>query len=358
MSHPTVDALSDILKTIHLSANTYFCRSFDSPWKMQVRHRPQGLFHIVLEGQCYLREKNNEALLLLNTGDIVSFPTGGTHWISDSPDSQDLSAENVVKVGDEGDFLLLKTGDIVAFPTGGDQWATTCRSQQNTTAQPRKDAGKSDTIDSNNRENTGPHEEITTLMCGTFSYDSSVDHPFLKDLPCFIHISTSGDSQFHWLKNLISLLDIESKVSSPGSTTMVDRLTEILFIQILRSHMEKNDYSKGYMAALADPKIGLTLNLIHSEKDEKWTIDILSKAAALSRTSFTEKFTTLVGVSPKSYLTNTRMLKAKARLQNSNDSMLSIATSAGYSSEAAFSKALKKYFNKTPGQIRGSARKI
>jgi transcriptional regulator GlxA family with amidase domain len=60
----------------------------------------------------------------------------------------------------------------------------------------------------------------------------------------------------------------------------------------------------------------------------------------------------MVGVTPKSYLTNTRLMKARFKLQTSNESTLSIAESAGYASEAAFSKAIRKHFNKTPGELR------
>ena len=60
----------------------------------------------------------------------------------------------------------------------------------------------------------------------------------------------------------------------------------------------------------------------------------------------------LVGITPKAYLTNTGLLKARAKLQSSNESTLSIAESAGYASEAAFSKAVKKHFNTTPGELR------
>lgn len=72
----------------------------------------------------------------------------------------------------------------------------------------------------------------------------------------------------------------------------------------------------------------------------------------MGRTSFTQKFAELVGVTPKAYLTNTRLLKAREKLQSSNESTLRIAESAGYASEAAFSKAIKKHFNKTPGELR------
>ena len=93
-----MDALSDLLQTIQLSAKIYVCRAVGGPWNMQVHYRPQGIFHTVIQGQCYLREGSSDDLMLLQAGDGVAFPTGGAHWISDSLGSQDLGAENVVKV--------------------------------------------------------------------------------------------------------------------------------------------------------------------------------------------------------------------------------------------------------------------
>ena len=133
---------------------------------------------------------------------------------------------------------------------------------------------------------------------------------------------------------------------------MIDHLTELLFVEMLRVHMRKKEHSNGYLAALADPHIGAALNLIHTETDQKWTVEALSRASTMGRTAFTQKFVDMVGHTPKSYLTNTRLIKAKAKLQNTNDSMISIAESAGYASEAAFGKAIKKQFNTTPGELR------
>jgi AraC-like DNA-binding protein len=311
---------------------------------MQFHYRPQGMFHVVVEGQCYLRESGSEDLSLLKAGDIVAFPTGGVHWISDSPGGQSLVAENVVKVsGDEG-LLLLKSGEVMAFPTGGNPWGSNPQLDQ---------------ILSPNRLEAELHSgdspmngEITTLLNGTLSYDTSIDHPFLKQLPCIIHISTHQSGDLHGLESLLKLLVIESTETSPGTPLMVDRLIEILFVQLLRAHMREMKHSNGYIAALSDPKIGVALNLMHTETDQHWTVETLCKAAAMGRTSFTQKFVDMVGSTPKSYLTSTRLMKAKARLQHSNDSMLSIAESAGYASEAAFGKAIKKHSNRTPGELR------
>jgi AraC-like DNA-binding protein len=329
-----MDALTHILKTIQLSAKTYFCQGSGGPWNMQFQYRPEGIFHIVLQGQCYLREGGHEESILLQEGDGVAFPTGGVHWISDTPGSQKLPAENVVNIsGDEGLFLL-KNGDVRAFQSHASPWGTQ-------PAVPGSAASKpSDT------------SEVTTLFCGTLSYDATLDHPFLKSLPCFIQVAARTSEERQRIKTLTSLIAEESAASYPGKALMVDHLTEVLFIQMLRVYIRKIKEPSGYMAALADPHIGVALNLIHTEEDEKWTVESLSRAAAMSGTSFTQRFAELVGVTPKAYLTNTRLLTARAKLQSSSESTLSIAESAGYASEAAFSKAIKKHFNTTPGELR------
>ena len=321
-----MDALSDILKIIQLSVNTYFLRGVGR-WNMQCQYRPQGLFYLVLKGQCYFRQGGSEDLQLMAEGDILALPTGGDHWLCDSPEGQNLAVVNVTKVGRNDDMLLLKTGKIEAFPTGDSN------------------------ISGTTAERSGGEKE-TKLFCGILSYDTSIEHPFLKDLPCFIRSSTSDDGVAKRIGGFLNVLEKESMDMQPGSTLMVDRLTEMLTVHLLRAHMLTVKDSNGYMAALFDPKIGQALNLIHREAGEKWTVDSLGKAAGLNRTSFTEKFVEMVGSKPKAYLMNTRLQKAKNSLQRSNDSMLSIAESAGYSSEAAFSKAIKKHFNRTPGQIR------
>jgi AraC-like DNA-binding protein len=301
---------------------------------MQFHYRPQGIFHIVMQGQCYLREGGNDDLVLLQPGDGVTFPTGGVHWISDSPASQNLRAENVVNVTGNEDLFLLKTGDVTAFATDSEPW------------------GKDPRMAASEGEDSPGDNPVTTLLSGTLSYDSSIDHPFLKSLPCFIQASPRSSGDRHRLEGLTDLLVKESCGSYPGKPLMLNSLAQILFVQLFRVHMRKMNYSNGYMAALSDPQIGAALNLIHTETDQKWTVESLCRASAMGRTAFTQKFVDLVGVTPKSYLTDTRLMQARFKLQTGNGSTASIAEDAGYASEAAFSKAIKKHFNKTPGELR------
>ena len=329
-----MDALTHILKTIGLSANAYFCEGSGGPWNMQFQYRPEGIFHYVLQGQCYLRESGREEAILLQEGDGVGFPTGGAHWISDTPESLNLPAVNVVNVTGDEQLMLLKNGNVRAF-----------RSQDSSLETPPA-------VQESARGKAANASEVTILFCCTLSYDATLDHPFLKSLPCFIRASarTSEDRQVQ--QTLTRLIAEESASSYPGNALLVDNLTEVLFIQMLRVHMHKAKHSRGYLAALADPHIGEALNLIHTEEEARWTVESLSRAVAMSGTTFTQKFAELVGLTPKAYLTNTRLLNARAKLQSGNESTLSIAESAGYASEAAFSKAFKKHFSITPGEIR------
>lgn len=333
----TMDALSHILKTIQLSAKAYICIGINAPWNLQFVYRPQGIFHIVVQGQCYLREGSSSEVILLHEGDGVGFATGGAHWISDSPSSQQLPAQNVVNVTSDKDVLLLKAGEVTAFAAENNlRRANHPRLAPSTGGDSPKDS------------------QETILLSVTVSYDSSVEHPFLKNLPCFMHNSPKSYSDLHRQRHetLTNLLIEEASAPYAGKSLIVDHLTEIFFVQMLRLHMLKMKHSNGYLAALADPQIGVVLNLIHTETDQKWTIEALARESAMGRTAFAQKFVDMVGDTPKSYLTNTRLMKAKTKLQNTNDSMISIAQSAGYASEAAFGKAMKQHFNRTPGELR------
>jgi len=303
-----MDALADILKAIRLHTSTYFCSDFNTNWGMDIPHSDSGLFHVIVEGKCYVKIQNRDDPIHMNEGDIVAFPTGGAHWISNQAESEKREGGKVVE--------QILAGNNPFY----------------------------------NEESTVKNKQ--TLLCGAFDYDTSISHPFLRDLPCFIHIQANESSEFVWLKELVSVLAKESKFPSPGSSVIIDRLTEVLFIQILRSYVQRDQSKLNYMSALHDTKIGPILNQIHAEEEAQWTVEKLANEAALSRSAFTERFIRLVGESPKTYLINWRMQKAKTELESTDLSMFKISESAGYSSESAFSKAFKQYFNVAPGTYR------
>lgn len=303
----STDALADVLKTIRLSASAYFCEDFTSPWGMDVARGEQGVFHVVIKGSCLLQVAT-EQVLELEQGDIVAFPRGAAHWISDQQKSVRMPVTEVVEKVLSGE-------------------------------NPFNSVVESSRLD-------------ITLLCGAFDYDSSIDHPFVKELPEFIHIRAADTPSLDWLRTIVMVLSSESRVPSPGSTVMVDRITELLFIQLIRFHMASQNRDMGYMAALADRQIGQALNLIHGESKACLSVESLADAVALSRTAFSEKFSKMVGLSAKRYLLDWRMQRAKVNLAQNKMSTQLVAEFAGYSSEAAFSKAFKQFFNISPGQAK------
>ena len=305
-----MDALTDVLKTLRLNTQTYFCSDFQAPWGIEMEQVNEGMFHVVIEGQCFLHIQNNSDRIILNQGDIVAFPSGGAHWMSDHQDSPKAPGKRVVE--------QILAGHNPFKPS---------------------------------TENNISRDKIT-LMCGSFSYDTKIKHPFIRDLPCFIHIKAEQNKEQKWLGELVSTLSRESRSPSPGSSLMLDRLTEVLFIQIIRYFLSSQPDKQNYLAALNDQQIGTSLNLIHGEESADWTVETLGEQVAMSRSAFTEKFSKLVGQPPKTYLINWRMQKARAKLEMGDEIMYRIAEEAGYSSEAAFSKAFKTFFGITPGSVR------
>lgn len=314
----SMDALSDILKATRWTASTYLSSAGEGPWCMQVLYRPQGVFHAVLKGRCYLRQNGNPQAIVLEEGDVIVFPTGGDHKISGTAQGLKLPTQNVIRLPDDDEVMVFKHG-AVSF----------------------------------SRRELDEHASGTTQwLSGTMSYDTSIHHPLLKELPCSIYVGEEDKDAHQVLQSVISVLVNESRADTPGSTMTIDRMTEVLFLQLLRCHVQHSTQSEGYYAALSDPHIGVALNLVHTEDDGALTVESLCNAAAMSRTRFNARFTKLVGETPKAYLTTTRLLRAKTKLQHSQESVQSIADAAGYSSDSSFSKAVKKHFGMTPGELR------
>ena len=316
-----MDALSEILKATRWSARTYFGGAEGDPWCMQMHYRPQGVFHAVLRGRCYLREGANPDPVVLDQGDVIAFPTGASHVLSGTPEGLTLTPDEVIKVTGDDEVMVFKQG-AVSFLSH----------------EPGKDSTSG-----------------TQWLSGTMSYDTSIRHPLLKELPCQILVGKGQEVARQGVQSLVNVLANESKANTAGSRLAIDRLTEVLFLQLVRCHLQQSGLPDGYFAALTDPQIGVALNLVHSSDDGTLTVESLCEAAAMSRTSFNTRFTKMVGETPKAYLTNTRLLLAKTKLQFSHAPLCEIAEAAGYSSDSSFSKAIKKHFDMTPGELRKSS---
>ena len=299
-----MDALSFILRIIRLQSSVYFRSDFSSPWGMEIDNSQFAQFHMIVRGNCFLGTENHERPLLLSAGDIIMFPFGEAHWLADDPSHDRLSGMDVAQT-------IKKTGS--AFQ--GEQFSV-------------------------------------TLICGHFEFDRSFDHPFIKALPRMIHIADAERRELSWLEVATKVIIQEANSNTPGAEVVVEKLTEVLFIQILRAYMLQKGGSQGYFAALKDQQISHALKLIHELPQESWTLENIAQTIGMSRSAFASRFKELVGKTPIEYMTHWRMNKARELLRQKDLQLLDIAEQVGYTSEAAFSRAFKRIFNQNPGAMR------
>jgi AraC-like DNA-binding protein len=128
---------------------------------------------------------------------------------------------------------------------------------------------------------------------------------------------------------------------------MISRLIDLIVIRALRSWVQLGQ-SSGWLGGLADARIARALKAIHEEPMQRWSLDALAASAGMSRSSFSERFTALVGRSPLRYQNEWRLRLAREMLARRDARVGEIGLRIGYESEAAFSRAYKDFFGHSP----------
>jgi AraC-like DNA-binding protein len=135
-----------------------------------------------------------------------------------------------------------------------------------------------------------------------------------------------------------------------GSTTVIAKLSELLFVEAVRQCVAGlPPERRGWLAGLRDPHIGRALAVLHARPTETWTAESLAVEVGMSRSVFAERFTSLVGQPPMQYLAMWRMHMAAQYLREGRGSLAQIGAAIGYDSESAFSRAFKRQFGVSPG---------
>ncbi len=153
----------------------------------------------------------------------------------------------------------------------------------------------------------------------------------------------------------LDFISSETASRKPGAETVITRLSDILFIQAVRAYANTvSDEQPNWFAAATDPQIGEAIANIHRTPQSPWTVGQLAIISGMSRSAFASRFTRLVGEPPLRYLSRWRMHKAIEMIQENRLTTAEIASLVGYESEAAFSKAFKKWNGLGPGAYRRS----
>ena len=194
----------------------------------------------------------------------------------------------------------------------------------------------------------------TELLCGFCQFDEAVDHPVLASMPGLVVLRSRHLAAEPWTLATLRLMALEADMAAQGTTGVLSRLIEILFIQTLRPTASSTELAdNGYGAALTDIHLARALKAVHSHPGEVWTVQSLARIAGMSRTRFAERFTALVGLPPIEYLTHWRLMKARMLLRTTDLDMQEIADRCGYASVPSFSRRFKQAFGTGPDPTAG-----
>jgi len=161
-----------------------------------------------------------------------------------------------------------------------------------------------------------------------------------------------GGSDGGWLGQFIRFALLESAGQRAGGASVLAKLSELMFIEVVRRHIEAlAPQQSGWLAGLRDPFVGKALALMHDAPARHWTIEELARDVGVSRSVLAERFTGLLGMPPMHYLAKWRMQIASGLL-SSGGNIANVAAEIGYGSEAAFSRAFKKVAGVPPSAWR------
>lgn len=322
-----MDALSDVLKSVHLEGAVYINAEFTAPWcalsKFGLTSVKGSLseaehvmfFHFLTEGGCKLRMADGGETLDLVAGDLVLFLNDAAHLLGSDLRLAPVATASLIDADAATDFIQIRHGG------GG---------------------------------------TATRFVCGYLACSRSVCRPLLEALPRVLRIPIGDGPASALLRELLRVGVTESSDSRPGAESMLAKLAELMFVEALRRYVEQmSPEGHGWLAGVRDPQIGRALALMHGDPGRAWTVDELAREVALSRSTLAERFAALVGEPPIQYLMRWRLALAAQSLRSDGDAIVRIAERSGYESEAAFSRAFKREFGMPPATWRrtGSIRK-
>lgn len=171
-------------------------------------------------------------------------------------------------------------------------------------------------------------------------------------LPPVIHIRASSEeaAALQWL---LARLVRELTSDSPGSGIAANSITLLMFVEILRIHMETADgMDSSWLRAIGDARLAPALRLMHEDLGRSWRLEELAASCAMSRTAFAVRFREVAGMAPIAWLTQWRIRTAMLMLTEEETAIAAMAERLGYASESAFSNAFKRVVGISPSGYR------
>ena len=189
------------------------------------------------------------------------------------------------------------------------------------------------------------------VVGGRVDLNPAGDALLLRALPPVGHVRASVAAATDLRGSLDRLFD-EVTRNRMGSAFAIRQYGQLLVLEVLRAYVDQAELPPGWLRVLTDERLRPALSLMHAEPGKPWGLEELARAAAMSRTSFAERFRTVAGIPPLTYLNRWRMLLAQRALRDSDVRVGSLAVELGYASESAFSTAFKREVGESPLRYR------
>jgi len=335
-----MDVLSDVLRVVRLSGAVFFTANFSSPWSLESPIPdmlapaliPEAecvvLFHILVDGDCEVLCEGHPRTTM-SSGDVIVFPRGDQHTMRSHGAGIPTPLTSIFSPAD------LDEPPQLSYGGGG---------------------------------------RTSRFLCGYLNCDQRFG-PLVEALPTMLVVRSRDDyaaieaidaegarptvvpqGSGTWLGTTLKFTINEARTARPGNGAMLGRLTELMFVEILREYMQRLPTAQGgWLASLNDPHVGKALRLLHANPVRDWTVDELAREVAVSRSVLAQRFTELVGEAPMKYLAGWRMQLAKQMMRDGSRNIQDVATRVGYDSEAAFNRAFKRATGSPPATWRKGA---
>lgn len=308
------DPVSDALRRIRITGSMQYCFMPNGDWQTDATpasYKPSDSigFHIMAGGSCWMELDGKRTML--EEGDIAAFPFGTPHMLGAGTGGRLIDPGNDLPPSPWGDTPMLR-------------------------------------YDGEDRP--------VRILCGYVQCEAMDFRPFKDMLPKFIHVRTLNSAPPDWLAATIRQIIVEVDAPRRGGSSVLERLTEVTFIEVLRRQFLQQDTpAQGWLAAVRDPALARCLGAIHANPRRDWSVAALASSAAMSRSALCERFMSTLHISPMRYVRDWRLYLASVQLKLMEKSVAAIAYDAGYATEAAFNRAFSRAYGKPPAAWRATA---
>jgi len=194
-------------------------------------------------------------------------------------------------------------------------------------------------------------EKGADMACANLRFEGGAQNPICAALPDVVCLPLDG---IFGASDVLALLFEEAFTQRCGRTALVNRLFEVVMIQILRQLMETGEVKGGMLAGLSHPRLRNAIVAMHEAPSKDWTLDELARVAGMSRSVFATHFREALGITPGQYLQGWRVGLAQQALQRGKPLKV-VASDVGYGSEAALSRAFKAHSGLSPREWKRQA---